>query len=57
MNRKQYQFRATPDLEEAMRQVWDNTMNTTGNLIKILKAGVATLKITTSKKERSNTNG
>lgn len=40
MNSKQFQFRASPQIQEELAKVWIPTMNTTDNLIRVITAGV-----------------
>lgn len=39
-----YQFRAKPDLESEIRNVWVAGMNKNDNLTRIIRAGCASLK-------------
>ena len=41
---KQYQFRAKPELEANIQSVWLQGMDTSNNIIRIIRAGVKSLK-------------
>lgn len=45
-----YQFRAPLDLEFQIRGVWDDKLNRTANIIKIMRRGIAAI----STKEATN---
>lgn len=40
---RQYQFRASPTLEAGIRSVWNNSLNVSDNLIRIINSGVKVL--------------
>lgn len=44
MNGKHYQFRAKPELEASIQSVWLQGMDTSNNIIRIIRAGVKSLK-------------
>lgn len=41
---KQYQFRANPSLEGDIKSVWIQGMDTSNNIIRIVRAGIKALK-------------
>lgn len=43
MESTQYQFRAKPEVEAQMRKVWLSNMNTTDNMVRIIRAGCSAL--------------
>ena len=43
---RQYQFRASPTLEAGIRSVWNNSLNVSDNLIRIINSGVKVLSNT-----------